>query len=212
MVAKTPLILKKVFYSLIWDIKKGDRQIFLTFDDGPHPDITPEILDILDKYNAKATFFSIGRNVERYEAVYKQIIERGHNAGNHTYSHLNGWTTGNNEYFEDINLAGRFIDSSLFRPPYGKIKRSQLKYLKSIYNIIMWDVMPCDFDHSISPERCLDITIKNVRQGSIVVFHDSEKSKERVLYALPRMLEHFSGEGFTFHSIGAKGTFNGKPF
>jgi peptidoglycan-N-acetylglucosamine deacetylase len=201
MVAKTPALLKKLYYSLIWDFHKTRQEIFLTFDDGPHPDITPAILEILEKFHAKATFFSIGRNVEKYAEVYRQVLDKGHSVGNHTYSHLCGWKTKNREYYEDISLAGNLINSNLFRPPYGKIKISQLKHLRNHYHIIMWDVMPGDFESDLSPEKCLDITLKNVQNGSIVVFHDSEKSKDRVLYTLPKLLQYLSEKGYTFPAI-----------
>ncbi|UCH15259.1 MAG: polysaccharide deacetylase family protein [Bacteroidales bacterium] len=199
--ARTPYIIKKIYYSLIWDLYSSEKDLYLTFDDGPVPDITLEVLDILETYNAKATFFCIGRNVERYPEIYNQILKKGHAAGNHTYSHLKGWKTKSNDYYSDIELAGSFINSNLFRPPYGKIKRAQLKHLRYFYNIIMWDVMSFDFRKSISKEKCLSIVLNNIRQGSIIVFHDSVKAREKVLYALPEVLKVMQDKGYTFKSI-----------
>jgi peptidoglycan/xylan/chitin deacetylase (PgdA/CDA1 family) len=199
--ARTPYIIKKIYYSLIWDLQNGKKELFLTFDDGPTPDVTLKVLDILDSYNAKATFFCIGRNVERYPEIYKHILNSGHAVGNHTYSHLKGWKIKNKEYYDDIELAGTFIKSNLFRPPYGKIRLTQLKYLRKHYNIIMWDVMSFDFKQTISGEKCLSTIINNVRPGSIIVFHDSDKAKEKVLYALPGTLEFFIKHNYSFNSI-----------
>ncbi len=199
--AKTPYILKKIYYSLIWDLKNGQKEIFLTFDDGPNPEVTPMVLSILKEHNARATFFCIGRNAERYPEIMKMIREDGHSFGNHTYSHLKGWITSNSEYYSDIELAGKFISTDLFRPPYGKIKRSQLKYLRQFYKIIMWDVMSSDFDHSITKEKCVRNVLDNIRPGSIVVFHDSEKSKERMLYALPIVLESLTKMDYALNNI-----------
>ena len=201
MTSRTPYILKKIYYSLIWDLKNGQKEIFLTFDDGPNPEVTPTVLSILKEHNARATFFCIGRNVERFPEIVKKIRDEGHSIGNHTYSHLKGWITSNPEYYSDIELAGKFITSDLFRPPYGKIKRSQLKYLRQFYKIIMWDVMSNDFDHSITKEKCVKNVLDNIRPGSIVVFHDSEKSKERMLYALPIVLESLNKLGYTLNNI-----------
>lgn len=201
--ARTPYILKKIYYSLIWDLKNGQKEIFLTFDDGPNPEVTHSVLEILKKFGARATFFCIGRNAERYPDTIRKIREDGHSVGNHTYSHLKGWITSNTEYYADIELAGKFINSGLFRPPYGKIKRRQLKYLRQFYHIIMWDIMSSDFDPNISKERCLSNVLNNVRPGSIVVFHDSEKSKEKMLYALPKVLETLNQQGYIMNSIDA---------
>lgn len=201
MVTKTPWLLKRMYYSLFWDLKNGQKELFLTFDDGPSPGVTPAVLEILNQYDAKATFFCIGRNVERYPDIFEQMKQEGHAAGNHTYSHLKGWNTPNAEYYKDIELADKLIHSGLFRPPYGKIKRSQLKYLRHSYRIIMWDVMSNDFDPAISPEKCVENVINHVHPGSIIVFHDSEKSKERTLVALPRILEVLKEQGYLFHAI-----------
>jgi peptidoglycan/xylan/chitin deacetylase (PgdA/CDA1 family) len=201
IIAKTPYLLKRIYYSLFWDLKNRQKEVFLTFDDGPNPITTPAILEILNKFNAKATFFCIGRNVERFPDVYKQITCEGHTTGNHTYSHLKGWITPNAEYYNDIELAGKLVHSGLFRPPYGKIRRTQLKYLRQFYSIIMWDVMSNDYDKATSPEKCVENVIKYARPGSIIVFHDSEKSSGRTLYALPKVLEMLEDQDYTFKAI-----------
>jgi peptidoglycan/xylan/chitin deacetylase (PgdA/CDA1 family) len=201
IIARTPYLLKKIYYSLYWDLKNGQKEIFLTFDDGPNPNITPAVLEILKQFEAKATFFCIGRNVERYPNIFEQIIKEGHATGNHTYSHLKGWITPNSEYYNDIELAGKFIHSGLFRPPYGKIRRAQLKYLRQFYSIIMWDIMSNDYDHSVTPEKCVENVIKYARPGSIIVFHDSEKSRGRTLIALPRILEILKNQEYAFRTI-----------
>ncbi len=199
--AKTPYLIKKIYYSLIWDLRDGKKEIYLTFDDGPTPSVTPRVLDILDSYNAKATFFCIGKNVERYPAIYDEILKRGHAVGNHTYSHLKGWEINNREYYADIELAGALIKSKLFRPPYGKIKRTQLKYLRHYYNIIMWDVISMDFNEKISNEKCLSVVLENIRPGSIVVFHDSVKASGKMFYALPELIKEYSILKYNFSSI-----------
>ncbi len=190
LIAHTPSLLKKIYYSLKWDLSNSENAIYLTFDDGPTPDITEEVLKILHQFEAHATFFCIGRNVERFPHLFSRIIKEGHTAGNHTYSHLNGWITKNKEYFNDIETAGHLINSSLFRPPYGKIRRSQIKQLCKTYKIIMWDILSYDFDPDVSKEKCLTNVIESLRPGSIIVFHDSIKAADRMLYALPRVLEH----------------------
>ena len=202
---KTPVLIMKLFPELIWHFSSREEEqknrVYLTFDDGPTPEITLKILDILDSYNARATFFCLGRNAERYHDIFQEILNRNHAVGNHTYSHLKGWKTKNKEYYSDIELAGNFIKSTLFRPPYGKIKRAQLKYLRHSYRIIMWDVMSYDFKTTIGKEKCLSIVLKNVRPGSIIVFHDSPKASDNMLYALPRLIENFSAQGFSFNYI-----------
>ena len=192
----------KLFYpSLIWDIKNTEKKIFLTFDDGPTPEITEEVLDILKQKNASGTFFCLGRNVERHPEVYNKIICEGHAVGNHTYSHLKGWKSENKDYYTDIELAGNLIESNLFRPPYGQISRSQIQYLRKRYKIIMWEVMSHDYEKRLSRELSLRALLRYSKEGSIVVFHDSEKAIEKLRYILPRFLEHFSEKGYNFSCL-----------
>lgn len=198
---KTPTLFQKLYPGLTWRMPNDKKIIYLTFDDGPTPFVTNGLLEVLDKFDAKATFFCIGRNVERNPGLYQQIIKSGHAVGNHTYSHLKGWETPDKEYFEDIELASQFIKSDLYRPPYGKITRSQLSYLKKRYRIVMWDVMSRDYNIKLSTQRILQIVNKNVSSGSIVVFHDSLKSKEKIKHNIPVILEKFSSLGFTFASL-----------
>lgn len=201
---KTPILLMKLFPELIWRFKGKEKEdqnhVYLTFDDGPTPGVTTWVLDTLRQYEAKGTFFCLGKNVEKHKDIYKQIIEEGHAVGNHTYSHLKGWQMDNTEYFNDIELAGNFITSNLFRPPYGRFKTSQIKYLADNYQIVMWDVLSQDYSQTISPDKVLTNVLENVRAGSIVVFHDSVKAEPKLNYVLPRLLDSLS-ERYEFRKI-----------
>ncbi|HEY1870545.1 MAG TPA: polysaccharide deacetylase family protein [Chitinophagaceae bacterium] len=204
---KTPWLLKKIYSSYIWDIPTQEKIIYLTFDDGPHREITPFVLSELRKHNALATFFCIGKNVVAHPEVYKQILDEGHSVGNHTQNHLNGWKTSNDVYMKDIAEAANYIDSNLFRPPYGRITLFQAKNLRAAMKgrkakIIMWDVLSADFDQNISGEESLQFVVLRSSPGSIVVFHDSEKAFSTLSYVLPRILQHFSSLGFQFLAIG----------
>lgn len=191
-----------MFYPLLtWQIKTDEKVIYLTFDDGPHETATSFVLNILKKHNAKATFFCIGKNVQLHSEIYERIINEGHSVGNHTFNHLNGWEVNDENYLSDIANASSVIQSKLFRPPYGRIKKSQVKILQPNYNIIMWSVLSGDFDVNLSPQKCLNNVIKNTAKGSIVVFHDSAKAMERLAFALPKTLEYFSEKGYVFKSI-----------
>jgi peptidoglycan/xylan/chitin deacetylase (PgdA/CDA1 family) len=205
---KTPWWLKKIYSSYTWSIPTKEKIIYLTFDDGPHPEITPFVLKELKNYNARATFFCIGKNVLAHPGIYKQILDEGHGVGNHTQNHLNGWKTSNDAYMKDIAEAANYIDSNLFRPPYGRITSFQAKHLGDAMRgtkakVIMWDVLSADFDARITKERCLQFVILRALPGSIVVFHDSEKAFEKLHYALPKVLHHFSENGFKFLSLEA---------
>ena len=198
---KTPRLIIRFFRNLEWHYSRNEKTIYLTFDDGPTPVITDQVLDILNRFNAKATFFCLGRNVERNPGVYKRILSEGHSVGNHTYSHLRGWKTPVKSYIHDTNLASTFIDSKLFRPPYGRIRRLQVRMLSKNYRIVMWDVLSHDYNQKLPEKWCLKYIMKNTRNGSIVVFHDSQKASKNLLYTLPKYLEHFSSLGFTFKAI-----------
>ncbi len=202
---KTPWVMKKLYPFYTWEVATKENVLYLTFDDGPHPVATPFVLDQLARYNAKATFFCIGKNVDAYPAIYTRILNEGHAVGNHTQNHLNGWKTDDETYLQNINEAGKKIDSPLFRPPYGKIKRSQSKKLSRIpgqrKRIIMWSVLSGDFDPSVSKERCLDRVIKHSAPGSIVVFHDSEKAFPLLQYVLPATLQFFSEKKYRFEKL-----------
>ena len=203
---KTPGWLKRIYDSYIWSIPFSEKILYLTFDDGPHPEATPFVLKELKKHNAFATFFCIGKNVVSYPGIYKQIINEGHSVGNHTYNHLNGWKTRNDDYLKDIALASHEIDSDLFRPPYGRITSFQAKNLKLVMKgkepkVIMWDVLSGDFDIDCSPQQCLANVLLASVSGSIIVFHDSEKAFPKLEYTLPRILHHFSEMGYLFKSL-----------
>ncbi len=202
---KTPWWLKKIYPSYTWHIPTKEKILYLTFDDGPHETATPFVLDELEKYNAKATFFCIGKNVTAYPLIYKRIEEEGHRTGNHTQHHLNGWKVKDEAYINDITEASRHISSRLFRPPYGRIKRKQAKLLQKEgngvhqpFSIIMWEVLSGDFDITLSPQQCLNNVTRCTVSGSIIVFHDSTKAWSRMSYALPRVLDHFTQKGFRF--------------
>lgn len=206
---KTPAVLKKLYPSCVWNFSSDEKIVYLTFDDGPHHEATPYVLDTLKTYNARATFFCIGKNVAAHPYIYKRIISEGHTTGNHTYSHLNGWKTPDNEYIKDIREARKYIDSVLFRPPYGRISKFQIRLLTaaenakqpSVFRIIMWDVLSADFDIALSADNCSRHVIRNAKGGSVVVFHDSEKAMPRMKKSLRDTLEHFSKEGYTFEAI-----------
>jgi peptidoglycan/xylan/chitin deacetylase (PgdA/CDA1 family) len=203
---KTPWWVRTLFSSYVWRMPGGEKTIYLTFDDGPHPTITPWVLNELKKYTALATFFCIGKNVEQFPDVYQKIKAEGHAVGNHTYTHPNGWKTPDEDYLADVKKAGALIDSELFRPPYGRIRRGQAKRLastlkKANVTVVMWDVLSADFDRSVTPEACAKIVLDRVEAGSVVVFHDSDKAFPNLQYALPRVLEKFSKEGFSFQKL-----------
>lgn len=201
---KTPWLVEKyLFPRYLWSIPDKEKNIYLSFDDGPHPVATNFILDQLKKFNAKATFFCIGKNVLAYPEIYKRIIFEDHAVGNHTHDHLNGWSVSDDIYLKNIKKAFECIDSKIFRPPYGRITGFQAKHVMETmhYHIIMWSVLSGDFDIRLSPEDCYKNVTKAARSGSIVVFHDSDKAMKRMSYALPKMLDYFSSKGYSFKSI-----------
>jgi peptidoglycan/xylan/chitin deacetylase (PgdA/CDA1 family) len=203
---KIPWIIKRFFSSYVWSIPTEQKEVFLTFDDGPHPQVTIWVLEELKKYNALATFFCIGDNVLQYPDVYARVIADGHAVGNHTQHHVNGWKVTTDVYIKDVKEATQYIDSSLFRPPYGRIRKSQALRIKEALRkqnvkIIMWDVLSADFDIAFSPEQCFQNVIRNVSAGSVIVFHDSEKAAPNLKYALPKVLEALSRAGYRFSPI-----------
>jgi peptidoglycan/xylan/chitin deacetylase (PgdA/CDA1 family) len=198
---KTPWLIKKIWPSYIWSVDTKEKKIYLTFDDGPHPVATPFVLDTLKRYNAKATFFCIGKNVVEQPDLYQRILDEGHSTGNHTHHHLNGWKTKEQEYIDDVTKAAAYIDTRLFRPPYGRIRSVQAKKILAQSSIIMWTVLSGDFDKSLSKEQCLKNVIRNTKAGSIVVFHDSEKAFPLLEYVLPVALDFFSEKGFRFEPL-----------
>lgn len=184
-----------------WKGNNSRAVLYLTFDDGPIPEITPWVLEQLKEYNARATFFCVGDNIDRHPDIYNKIINAGHVTGNHSYNHLNGWFTDNADYFNNVRKCSRLVNSNLFRPPYGRLTRKQMLFLSRHYKIVMWDILTGDFDKELSPEECYSNVINNAINGSIIVFHDSIKSITNLKYALPRVLKYFSEKGYHFHSL-----------
>lgn len=214
---KTNYFVKKIFPNYVWDIPNNENKVFLTFDDGPIPEITEWTLEQLKKYDAKATFFCIGNNIEKHPDIFNNIITQGHAIGNHTFNHLNGWKNSTEDYIENVKLCQSQITNpkshpsdselaqqilNLFRPPYGKIKPSQSRILRKLgYKIIMWDILSYDFDQTVTPEKCLDNVLKNVLNGSIIVFHDNVKAEQNLKYALPKTLAFLKEKGFVCAKI-----------
>jgi peptidoglycan/xylan/chitin deacetylase (PgdA/CDA1 family) len=203
---KTPLLLKKLYPDLIWNLDRGQNNIYLTFDDGPIPIVTPFVLKTLKQYNAKATFFCIGDNIQKHPDVFEAVKADGHAIGNHTFNHLRGWDTDTPTYVENFKQCDKLVQSSLFRPPHGRIKREQIKALKDLkkndIDIIMWDVLSGDFDIKLKPEKCLKDVLGATRPGAIIVFHDSLKAFPRLEYVLPRALKFWAHKGYHFKSLG----------
>jgi peptidoglycan/xylan/chitin deacetylase (PgdA/CDA1 family) len=194
----SPVLLPKLFSSLLWHVPEKQKKIYFTFDDGPVPGITNWVLEILKTYNAKATFFCLGKNVQNNHELFKRIKNEGHGVGNHTFNHLKGWRTKNKDYFHDIDEANKLLNSKYFRPPYGKIKPTQVRVLKKKYKIVLWDVLSKDYDRGLDPQVCLKNVIKHAKPGSIVVFHDSYKAEKNLRAILPQLLEYFTSFDYTF--------------
>ncbi len=203
---RVPFFIPLLYPSLVWRMPAENKNLYLTFDDGPIPGPTEFVLDVLAKNKIKGTFFCIGDNVRKHPGIFDRILTNGHAIGNHTFNHLKGWTTDNAIYLENIQQFERIIlekqrsSSLLFRPPYGRIKRSQIAALKD-FRIVMWDVLSFDFNKNLSPEKCLSKTISATREGSIIVFHDSLKAERNMQYALPRFIDHFLSKGFNFKTL-----------
>ena len=216
----TPKILRLFYPSFLWEMPKGEKKIYLTFDDGPHPTITPQVLEILKKFNAKATFFCVGNNVKKYKETFELIKKEGHSVGNHTFNHEKGLITKTKDYVDSVIEADALIQSPLFRPPHGRIKFSQIRELKKKLRnsesqklrtsepqnlkIIAWTVISYDWDKSLTPDDCYNNVIKNAGDGSIIVFHDSEKALNNMIPALIKVLEYYTERGFTFEKLGMK--------
>jgi len=194
-------IAAKIFRDLTWHFMGKDNELFLTFDDGPTPEITPWVLATLKEFNAMATFFCIGKNVKKYPELYNQILSEGHSVGNHSYTHIKGWKTSNQKYIESVQKAAQVIDSNLFRPPFGRIRPTQIAQLKKDFKIIMWDVFSSDFNSKLDKEKCLKNVLGFSESGSIIVFHDTLKAEKNLKYVLPKVLKHFSEQGFVFNPI-----------
>jgi peptidoglycan/xylan/chitin deacetylase (PgdA/CDA1 family) len=198
---RLPGFLTSFFKDTVWRLGKNERVVYLTFDDGPIPEITPWVLEILREEAVRATFFCVGENVTKYPELYRQILNDGHSVGNHTYNHWQGLKKKNQEFFDNIELAAEFIDSDLFRPPHGLIRNSQYHFLKKQYKIIMWDVISCDYDSRIKPERVFRNITDFVRPGSILTFHDSIKAKKNLMEVLPSSIRWMKEQGYRFEAI-----------
>lgn len=197
---KTPSIVQNIFNKLIWQIDTP-YHIYLTFDDGPDPQCTPWVLQTLKQYNAKASFFCIGQNAERYPELVQQIKSEGHALGNHSYSHHSGWSTNTSDYVADALRCDTTINSKLFRPPFGRLKPSQIKKISKYYKIVMWDVMSGDFDEKLHPDLCLANVTEIANAGSIVLFHDTQQCLDKLKYVLPKALDFFDNEGLICASL-----------
>lgn len=193
---QVPEILKSVIKNVVWRINPAKKVIYLTFDDGPNSRVTPLVLDILDRFEVKATFFCVGENVSRFPNVFDEVKRRGHTVGNHTFNHLKGFEYATDYYVRNVEKANGYIKSDLFRPPHGQIKPSQIKALKDDYRIIMWDFITYDYDKRIEPEKIIAEVKKRSRNGSIVVFHDSLKAEKNVLQVLPEALRFWKENGY----------------
>ncbi|WP_442590181.1 polysaccharide deacetylase family protein [Pedobacter sp. AW31-3R] len=201
---KSPLLLKWYYPSLVWNKSRHDKVVYLTFDDGPIPVVTEFVLNTLKSFNCKATFFCIGDNVSKHPQIFERLKIEGHAIGNHTFNHLKGWKTDDSTYLENFKKCQEYTQSHLFRPPYGRIKKSQVKKLKAIdpqLNVIMWDVLSGDFDIGLTPEKCYRNVINHTRNGAIIVFHDSLKAFERLQYALPAVLKYLIAQGYQFNIL-----------
>ena len=198
---KTPSLLKPLAKDLLWHVPTDKREVYFTFDDGPTPGVTEAALDLLQKYDAKATFFCLGKNAEAHPELFARVVAEGHAIGNHTYDHPDGWKTSQLGYLRNVIRGKASIQSTLFRPPYGRITPAQVSAIKSQFRLVMWDVLSADFDISKTPQQCYENVAKNVTPGSIVVFHDSLKAQANMLFALERSLDHLSREGYIFRAL-----------
>lgn len=203
---RLPRFFTAFFKDAVWRMNEQERVVYLTFDDGPVPGVTPWVLDLLEKENIKATFFCVGENVMKYPEVYQLIKKAGHSVGNHTFNHLQGIKHSDLHYFNNIERAAKYVDSDLFRPPHGLMKPSQYHYLKSRYRIVMWDLISCDYDRNLKPGKVYSNVVDHVRPGSIITFHDSEKAKANLMEALPKAIKWMKSQGYRFEAIPYKQT------
>lgn len=196
-----PRILPAITPFITWRVKTAKQVVYLTFDDGPNPLVTRWVLEQLQTYNAKATFFCVGDNVQRYPDTYGEILKMGHITGNHSFNHLNGWNTNNESYFDNISKCRELVNSDLFRPPFGRITLSQSRELRKQYRIIMWDILSRDFERNLDTSESLSAMIKGIRNGSVIVFHDSEKTFKNLKVLLPQILEFLHKSGYKMESL-----------
>lgn len=198
---KPPFFLKWIYPQVTWHRSRKERKVYLTFDDGPIPEVTPWVLDTLARYGAKATFFCVGENITKHPEIYERIRKEEHEVGNHTFNHLKGWDHEDVTYYENVNKCNELTHTNLFRPPYLRATRKQLRHLKQHYEIIFFDVLSYDFDNNITAEQCYNNVINNTKNGSIIVFHDNLKAYTRLKQTLPRVLATLSQQGYSFSSL-----------
>jgi peptidoglycan/xylan/chitin deacetylase (PgdA/CDA1 family) len=201
LIERAPKLYRNLYRGSHWRFNTGKKVAYLTFDDGPIPELTPWVLDLLDKYNIKAVFFCVGDNVKKHPEIFQMVKDRGHKIGNHTYHHIQGLKTDTKSYLEDVQEAGKLIDSKLFRPPYGHMRFSEFKALKKQYKVIMWDVVTRDYSCLMTADKVFDVVKKYTRNGSIIVFHDSLKAGDRMKESLPRSIEWLLEQGYSFELI-----------
>ncbi|MDD3166700.1 MAG: polysaccharide deacetylase family protein [Bacteroidales bacterium] len=200
-IEQLPNWVRRLYPGVKWREDAASKVIYLTFDDGPIPEVTPWVLDVLDRYEIKATFFCVGDNVRKHPEVYQEVLRRGHRVGNHTFNHLRGFEIGCSRYVENVHKASEWIESDLFRPPHGQLRYAQLEALLPEYRIVQWDVISRDYNAKLKPEKVLNIVKRYARNGSIVVFHDSIKAEKNMKFALPKALDYWIKQGFTFRTL-----------
>lgn len=200
-IIKTPKLIRKLFPNYLWNKSRKKPYVYFTFDDGPIPEVTPWVMDTLKAHDMHGTFFCVGDNVRKHRAIYDRLISEGHSVGNHSYSHKSGWSTKADKYLDDVELCGSFVQSNLYRPPYGRLKPQQAEALRHNYRIVMWDILSGDFDQNITPEQCYQNVIQNLKPGSIVVFHDNIKSFDTLKTVLPKVIEYCKSKGLTSKAI-----------
>ena len=200
-IIKTPKLIRKLFPNYLWNKSRKKPFVYFTFDDGPIPEVTPWVLDTLRRYDMHGTFFCVGDNVRKHSQIYNRLIEEGHSVGNHSYSHKSGWSTDAEKYLDDVELCGSFVQSNLYRPPYGRLRRQQAEAIRDQYKIVMWDILSGDFDQNISAEQCYQNVIQNLKPGSIIVFHDNVKSFKTLKEVLPRVIEYCISQGLTSKAL-----------
>lgn len=201
LIEQTPDFIRKLIPGAVWRLPQKEKTIYLTFDDGPIPEITPWVLDLLKKYDIKATFFCVGDNVRKYPEVFKMITDAGHAVGNHTFNHLQGFKVKSSKYVENVELADSYIHSKLFRPPHGHLRINQGRKLANRFKLIMWDVVTRDYNKKLSGEYVLNVVKRYARNGSLIVFHDSIKAEKNMKYALPKAIEFLISQGYKFKKI-----------
>ena len=212
---KTPKVFRRLYPDYLWRVATEEKVLYLTFDDGPTPEVSEFVLETLDSFDAKATFFCIGQNIEKYPSLFQTILKQGHAVGNHTHRHVKGWKTSTEDYLREtalcLDMMQKHSDGTsmpnlkLFRPPYGKLTQTQGKaLLERGYQIVMWDILSFDWKASIPEEDCLNNVLDHSKEGSIIVFHDSQKANKNMSYALPKVLAHFSERGYQFKNLATK--------